>query len=118
MQTRGWALPLTLMLSLVMPTAGIADDGDSEKNSDTRGPLVKTLRASMSSYRNSAPPGYVPDPYCVSGVDGGAVGIHFVNFSLADNVLNAAEPEVLYYEPLSQRQDPARWRRVRVLRSC
>lgn len=106
MQTRRWALRLILMLSLVVPTLGIADDGDTEKHSNNaeksggaRSQLEKTLRASMSSYRNSPPEGYVPDPFCVSGVDGGAVGIHFVNFSLVDNVLNAAEPEVLYYEP-------------------
>ena len=90
MQTRGWALPLTLLLSLVIPTVGIAADD-----------LVKTLRASLgNSYRDSPPPGYVPDPYCASGENGGAVGIHFVNGALVDNVLNAAEPEVLYYEPL------------------
>ncbi len=101
MQTRGWALPLTLLLSLVIPTVGIADDDDSEKNGRAKGELVKALRASvMNSYRYSAPPGYVPDAYCASGADGGAVGIHFVNFGLVDNVLNAAEPEVLYYEPL------------------
>ncbi len=95
MQTRGWALPLTLLLSLVIPTVGIADDDE-----DSDSPLVNTLRARlMNSFRDSAPPGYVPDPYCASGENGGAVGIHFVNFALLDNVLNAAEPEVLYYEP-------------------
>ena len=41
-----------------------------------------------------------PDAYCASGADGGAVGIHFVNFGLVDDVLNPVEPEVLYYEPL------------------
>ena len=101
MQTRGWALPLTLMLSLVIPSLGMADDGDSKKHSSAKANLVKTLRASFMGYRNSAPPGYVPDPYCVSGENGGAVGIHFVNFDLAvDGVLDPAKPEVLYYEPL------------------
>jgi hypothetical protein len=55
----------------------------------------------INSYRHSAPPGYVPDAYCASGENGGAVGIHFVNFGLVDDVLNADEPEVLYYEPRS-----------------
>ena len=36
MKIRRWALPLTLMLSLVIPTLGIADDGDSEKHSAQR----------------------------------------------------------------------------------
>ncbi len=108
MQTRRWALPLTLMLSLAIPTLGIADDGDSEKlgidlekAGQSTGQLVITLRASMGMYRNSPPPGYVPDPYCVSGDERGAVGIHFVNLGLAfDGILDPANPEVLYYEPL------------------
>ena len=101
MQTRGWALPLTLLLSLVIPTMGAADEDNSKKHSRTKANLVKTLRESFDGYKHMAPPGYVPDPYCASGVDGGAVGIHFVNFGLVDDgVLNVAEPEVLYYEPL------------------
>ena len=91
MKTRTWGLPLALLLSLVIPSVGITD---------STGPLVEALRGSMNSYRNSAPLDYVPDPYCASGADGGAVGIHFVNGGLIDNVLNAAEPEGLYYEPL------------------
>jgi hypothetical protein len=94
MQTRGWALPLTLLLSLVIPGAGAAQG-------DAQGPLVKALRSSvMNSFRDSPPDGYVPDPYCASGENGGAVGIHFVKGSLVDDVLNPVEPEVLYYEPL------------------
>jgi hypothetical protein len=90
------------MLSLVIPTLGVADDDNSEKHRRAKANLVKTLRASFVGYRQSAPPGYVPDAYCVSGENGGAVGIHFVNFGLLldDNKLNPAEPEVLYYEPL------------------
>lgn len=107
MQTRGWALTLTLLLSLVIPSVGFSDDrgshnDNSQSQRHTPSALVKALRASlMNSYRHSAPPGYVPDPYCASGADGGAVGIHFVNFELAvDGVLDPAKPEVLYYEPL------------------
>ena len=100
MKTRGWVVPITLMLSLVMPTVGIADNDDSKKHSRAKANLVKTLRASFIGYRHSAPPGYVPDAYCVSGDAGGAVGIHFVNLDLAfDGILDPAKPEVLYYEP-------------------
>ena len=101
MQTRRWALPLTLLLSLVIPGVGATDE--SEKIADVQGPLVKTLRASMNSFRNMPPPGYVADGFCVSGDDEGAVGIHFVNLDLAfDGILDPANPEVLYYEPLSR----------------
>ena len=101
MQNRRWALPLVLMLSFAIPTIGMAENDVSEKARFTKGKLVKTLRESMSMYRYSPPPGYVPDPYCVSGNDEGAVGIHFVNLGLAfDGILDPANPEVLYYEPL------------------
>ena len=49
MQTRRWALPLTLLLSLVIPGVGVTQDSED--------PLVKALRASvMNSYRDSPPP--------------------------------------------------------------
>ena len=101
MQIRIWALPFTLLLSLVMPTVGMADGGDgSEKQHRVKANLVETLRASFIGYRHSAPDGYIPDPYCASGENGGAVGIHFVKGSLVNTVLEADQPEVLYYEPL------------------
>lgn len=87
-----------LLLSLGYPTAGVTDDSKSGRHS--RGPLVELLRSSFDGWRDSPPPGYVPDAYCTSGPNGGAMGIHFVNGSLIDGVLNAAEPEVLIYEPL------------------
>jgi len=101
MQYRRWALPLTLMLSLAIPNVGMADEDGSKKHRKVKANLVKTLRASvLNDYRHQAPPGYVPDAYCASGENGGAVGIHFVNFGLVDDVLDAEQPEVLYYEPL------------------
>ena len=61
-----------------------------------RRPAVRT------QHRHSAPPGYVPDPYCVRGENGGAVGIHVVNFGLLidDTKPNPAKPAVLSYAPL------------------
>lgn len=100
MQIRVWALALTLLLSLVIPTVGFTGNNDSKKHSRAKANLVETLRASFVGYKHNAPDGYVPDAYCVSGENGGAVGIHFVNAALIDSVLDAAQPEVLYYEPL------------------
>jgi hypothetical protein len=38
---------------------------------------------------------------CVSGPDWGAMGLHFVNPSLiGDDVVDAARPEIVIYEPL------------------
>jgi hypothetical protein len=107
MKNHIWSLPIALLLVLANPSVGVSDDRDSKSDNrdshrDARGPLVEKLRASpLSGYRDIAPPGYVPDPFCTSGGNGGAMGIHFVNGALLfDGVLDAANPEVLIYEPL------------------
>lgn len=43
--------------------------------------------------------GYAPIP-CTNGIDGGAMGIHYVNSALiADEVIDIAKPEAVMYEP-------------------
>jgi hypothetical protein len=42
--------------------------------------------------------GYAPIP-CTSGIDGGAMGIHYVNASLIDDKVDIAHPEAVMYEP-------------------
>ena len=43
--------------------------------------------------------GYAPIP-CVSGVEGGAMGIHYVNGAqLTDAAIDIAHPEAVMYEP-------------------
>ena len=43
--------------------------------------------------------GYSPIP-CVSGIEGGAMGIHYVNASLIeDEVIDIGKPEAVMYEP-------------------
>ena len=85
MTTRIWGLCITLLLSLANSTVGMSDDRRSEGNDrdwqrNAEGPLVQGLRSSwLAGWRNRAPDGYVPDPFCTSGANGGAMGIHFVN---------------------------------------
>lgn len=100
MKTYVWGLALALLLSVAIPTVGISDDENSQPNA--RGPLVQELRSGwLAGWRNRAPDGYVPDPFCTSGANGGAMGIHFVNAGLLfDNTLDSLNPEVLIYEPL------------------
>lgn len=106
MKTLITGLPLALLLSLALPTTGVTDTRDSFRGAfgafGGLGPIVQDLRQSpLSSYRNAAPPGYIPDAFCTSGPNGGAMGIHFVNPSLLfDNALDLMNPEVLIYEPL------------------
>jgi hypothetical protein len=43
--------------------------------------------------------GYVPKPFCVTGPDQGAMGVHFVNAALVtDGLLDPEKPESLVYE--------------------
>ena len=37
---------------------------------------------------------------CVSGGDFGAMGLHYVNFSLVDGDVNPMEPEIILFEPV------------------
>lgn len=109
MKTRIWAVCAALLVTLANPSVGVSDEDNEdnyERDHDSRrykrNLLFEVLRASpLNHYRYSVPPGYVPDPFCTSGPAGGAMGIHFVNFSLiGDGVVDAANPEVLLYEPL------------------
>ena len=66
-------------------------------------PIVQKVRAATAAYRDvhaAMEAGYVAGP-CVSGPNGGAMGIHFVNFDLVgDPGLDVTKPEALIYEPL------------------
>jgi hypothetical protein len=71
------------------------------------GPLARTVRQATASLQDSqaaAPAGYVLSSGCVSGPEEGAMGVHFVNASLVgDDLLDAARPEALVYEPRNER---------------
>lgn len=63
-------------------------------------PLVDAVRAANDRFRDvstAIAEGYTPIP-CTSGIDGGAMGIHFVNPDLiADDVIDIARPEAVMY---------------------
>ena len=70
-------------------------------------PLVQKIRAATAAYKD--PQAAIDAGYnfgtevCVSGRDGGAMGIHYVNLGLLDDdgMVDATAPEVLIYEPLA-----------------
>lgn len=72
-------------------------------SSDAASPIVKAIREATGKYRDvnvAIADGYAGGD-CVSGRDGGAMGIHFVNVGrLGDGRLELAHPEALIYEPL------------------
>jgi hypothetical protein len=78
--------------------------GPAEEQSEAvEGPLARTVRESTGNLRDAAAAtaaGYTLSGGCVSGPEDGAMGVHYVNASLVgDGQLNAAQPEVLVFEP-------------------
>lgn len=68
------------------------------------GALVRAVRQATEPFRDPAyaqAVGYTPLFGCVSGPDRGAMGQHFVNFSLVgDGLLDVTHPELVIYESL------------------
>lgn len=65
-------------------------------------PLADSVRDANARFADVAvavKEGYAPIP-CVSGVDGGGMGIHYVNGDLInDEAIDIAKPEAVMYEP-------------------
>jgi hypothetical protein len=68
------------------------------------GALIKAVRESTERYKDVAAAeadGYGLMFGCVSGPDQGAMGLHYVNFPLVQDIaLDPARPEIVIYEPL------------------
>ncbi len=68
------------------------------------GALVQAVREATDRFRDPVladAAGYKPQFGCVSGPDRGAMGLHFVNFSLVtDGLLDVTHPELVIYEQL------------------
>jgi hypothetical protein len=66
-------------------------------------PLADHVRAANDRFKDVAvavAEGYAPIP-CASGVDGGAMGIHYVNKGyLKNDAIDLAHPEAVMYEPM------------------
>ncbi|MEJ0013714.1 MAG: hypothetical protein WDM94_14080 [Bauldia sp.] len=65
-------------------------------------PLADAVRVANDRFKDVAvavKEGYGPIP-CASGIDGGAMGIHYVSGdNLKDGVIDIAKPEAVMYEP-------------------
>jgi hypothetical protein len=68
------------------------------------GALVKAVRESTERFKDVAAAeaqGYGLMFGCVSGPDYGAMGLHYVNFPLVQDIaLDVSKPEIVIYEPL------------------
>jgi hypothetical protein len=66
--------------------------------------LVDAVRSATSRFKNVAAAtaeGYALQFGCVSGSDLGAMGLHYVNGSFLDDVIDVQRPEIVLYEQLS-----------------
>ena len=99
---------LTTASLLVAASNGVrveaAQHGDH--GNDPRGPLPEAVREATERFRkvsDATAAGYVQFQGCVSGPVEGAMGVHYANFALFDDVLDVEHPEVLVYEPKNGR---------------
>ena len=94
MNTLHWVGSLALASVLA---AGAASASESGSN-----PLAESVRNANDRFKDvsvALAEGYAPIP-CASGVEGGAMGIHYVNAGyLKDDAIDVARPEAVMYEP-------------------
>jgi hypothetical protein len=95
MSTVRWIQALAA-LSLLAAGAVSAQAADSN-------PLAEHVRATLDRFKDVAvavKEGYAPIA-CASGVEGGGMGIHYVNGGyLKDEAVDLAKPEAVMYEPM------------------
>jgi hypothetical protein len=85
-------------LSVTSPAGRTMTSGTSAGGA----PLVDDVRAANARFADvnaALAEGYAPIP-CVSGIEGGAMGIHYVNGAyLKDDAVEIGKPEAVMYEP-------------------
>jgi hypothetical protein len=83
-------------------TVGLAAAGQHDSHQPQSQTLVDVARAATAQFVDpevALAAGYVMKPFCVSGPDQGAMGVHFVNPALVtDGQLDPEHPESLVYE--------------------
>lgn len=88
-----WAGGLALLPLFAIGPAWAAD----------RAPLVDHVRTANGRFKDvsvAASEGYTRIP-CASGIDGGAMGIHYVNAKLIEaNVIDIEHPQAVMYQPM------------------
>jgi hypothetical protein len=91
-----WIRGIALLSILVAGAASAAESVSS--------PLAADVRKANDRFQDVAAAvaeGYAPIP-CASGIDGGAMGIHYVNGGyLKDDAVDIARPEAVMYEPMA-----------------
>ncbi len=92
-------VPLVVFV-LVAPGQAAAGQHDGTQHTMAAGSpgLVEHVREVTRPFRHTPAPDYEQFLGCVSGPQQGAMGVHFVNFSLVDGSVEPEQPEALVYE--------------------
>ena len=106
MKVAPWAKFLegkTLALLSLLLAAGQALTVQALAAEGGEGPLAEHVRSANSRFQDvkvAIAEGYSPIP-CTSGIDGGAMGVHYVNGEfLKDETPDIKRPQAVMYEPL------------------
>ncbi|HTP83743.1 MAG TPA: hypothetical protein VMQ11_12415 [Alphaproteobacteria bacterium] len=94
---------LALLSSIAIGTAAAVAAGALHR-APANVPLVDHVRAANDRFKDvtvAVAEGYMPIP-CASGVDGGAMGIHYVNAALIRDTVDIAHPQAVMYEPTAE----------------
>ena len=88
------------LVFLLLVSVGLAGVAGAQNAKET---LVDKVRGANSRFRDvsvAVGEGYAPIP-CASGIDGGAMGVHYVNPNyLKDAVPDIKRPQAVMYEPM------------------
>jgi hypothetical protein len=98
------SLSLLSIAFLALSSFGLAQQKAQPVDRDDQSALVQTVREATKQYldiNNAIAEGYGQFLGCVSGSDHGAMGIHYVNFSLLNGTIDAKHPQALIYEPVN-----------------
>ena len=89
-----WARTLAFVSIFAIATAAAAESGGN--------PLADHVRAANERFKDvsvAVAEGYAPIP-CVRGIEGGAMGVHYVNAAyLKDETIDIKRPQAVMYEP-------------------
>src|SRR6266480_3927337 len=89
-----WAVGTAVSCLLIVGAAANAENASN--------PLAEHVRAANDRFKDVAvavSEGYAPIP-CASGIEGGAMGIHYVNAKLIGDTIDISHPQAIMYEPM------------------
>ena len=88
-----------LALVSLLATGAFAGDAAAQGDRDLLVDRVRAANARFNDVSVAVAEGYAPIP-CASGVDGGAMGVHYVNANyLKDAIPDLKRPQAVMYEP-------------------